>query len=261
MTRDRRQDQDFELTASAFAARFGVTPRALRVYEQAGLLSPRRTQAGWRIYGPQDADRLYKVLALKSLGLSLERIGHALHSADLSRILAAQEEALEAALAETRRGLELVRAARGRLGEGRSLSADDLVTLIKETAMTDMYESSKYKALMDRHFPPDLLAQIQDRANLEDAARTQRAWIALIGEGERIKTLDPASPEALDFGRRWQAHIAASIADPNEYRGYSGFFREGFADPELADAMPFSKELYDFVEQIRAHLEEGDGAV
>ncbi len=58
---------DEKLTASAFAARFGVTPRALRVYERAGLLRPLRTASGWRVYGACEAGILYRVLALKAL--------------------------------------------------------------------------------------------------------------------------------------------------------------------------------------------------
>src|SRR5690606_18340054 len=99
---------DETLTASAFAARFGVTPRALRVYERAGLLKPVRTLAGWRVYGAREADALYRVLALKALGLTLNQIGAALRSADLGRVLAVQEQALEQTLAEAETGLKLV---------------------------------------------------------------------------------------------------------------------------------------------------------
>ena len=38
----------FQETAAAVAKRFGVSGKALRVYEDAGLLKPARTVAGWR---------------------------------------------------------------------------------------------------------------------------------------------------------------------------------------------------------------------
>ena len=39
------------------AAAAGTTPRALRFYEENGLLPAARTAAGQRVYGPQDVRR------------------------------------------------------------------------------------------------------------------------------------------------------------------------------------------------------------
>src|ERR671939_410630 len=48
---------------------------ALRYYEEAGLLGPAaRTEAGYRIYGPEAAGRLQFVQRAKALGLSLEEV-------------------------------------------------------------------------------------------------------------------------------------------------------------------------------------------
>jgi hypothetical protein len=43
---------------AAFAALAGVTPRALRHYDRLGLLKPKRTAAGYRIYAASDLDAL-----------------------------------------------------------------------------------------------------------------------------------------------------------------------------------------------------------
>ena len=52
---------------------FGVTARALRLYEEKGLLAPRRLN-GARIYTRRDRARLTLILRAKSLGSSLEDI-------------------------------------------------------------------------------------------------------------------------------------------------------------------------------------------
>ena len=52
---------------------FGVTARALRLYEEKGLLEPRRLN-GARIYSRRDRARLTLILRAKSLGSSLEEI-------------------------------------------------------------------------------------------------------------------------------------------------------------------------------------------
>src|SRR5882762_5345997 len=57
-----------------FADLAGVTVKALHHYERRGLLAPRRSRAGYRRYTVRDLARLDRILALKSLGLSLKQI-------------------------------------------------------------------------------------------------------------------------------------------------------------------------------------------
>jgi len=53
----------------------GLTVRALHHYDDVGLLVPsERTSAGHRLYAERDVRRLYRILALRSLGLRLEEI-------------------------------------------------------------------------------------------------------------------------------------------------------------------------------------------
>ncbi|MFF6871713.1 MerR family transcriptional regulator [Streptomyces sp. NPDC090109] len=57
------------------AAAAGTTPRALRLYEQRGLLpAPVRTPAGQREYGPDDVARVRVVRELLALGLTIEDV-------------------------------------------------------------------------------------------------------------------------------------------------------------------------------------------
>ncbi|QJT00138.1 MerR family transcriptional regulator [Streptomyces asoensis] len=55
------------------AAAAGTTPRALRFYEERGLLPPpRRTATGQREYGPDEVARVRVVRELLALGLTVE---------------------------------------------------------------------------------------------------------------------------------------------------------------------------------------------
>jgi MerR family transcriptional regulator, thiopeptide resistance regulator len=57
------------------AAATGLTVRTLHHYEAIGLVRPTgRTAAGHRRYGPEALERLYRVMVLRSLGLSLAQI-------------------------------------------------------------------------------------------------------------------------------------------------------------------------------------------
>ena len=54
------------------AAATGATPRALRFYEQNGLLPPpRRTATGQRVYGPREVARIRVIRQLLDLGLTV----------------------------------------------------------------------------------------------------------------------------------------------------------------------------------------------
>lgn len=63
-------------TITELAREFGITPRAIRFYEDQGLLSPAREGAGGRVrvYGMRERTRLKLTLRGKRLGLSLAEI-------------------------------------------------------------------------------------------------------------------------------------------------------------------------------------------
>ena len=52
-----------------------TTVRAIRYYEEEGLLVPHRTDGGTRLYSEQHIDRLKAILHLADNGFSLEVIG------------------------------------------------------------------------------------------------------------------------------------------------------------------------------------------
>src|SRR5262245_28038770 len=59
---------------SEFALLAGVTPRALHHYDRVGLLTPKRTRVGYRVYTEGDLERLAQVIALKFIGIPLKLI-------------------------------------------------------------------------------------------------------------------------------------------------------------------------------------------
>ena len=62
-----------EFSISELSREFDVTPRAIRFYEDQGLLAPRR-DGQRRIYTPRDRTRLKLTLRGKRLGLTLSEI-------------------------------------------------------------------------------------------------------------------------------------------------------------------------------------------
>lgn len=63
MTTTPLKPHDVQMTIGPLAARFGVSPETLRVWEQKDLMPPaRRTAGGHRRYGPEHVEALEQVL-------------------------------------------------------------------------------------------------------------------------------------------------------------------------------------------------------
>lgn len=61
-------------TISDLAEEFGLTTRTIRYYEELGLLKPRRSEGGRRLYSGREYTQLKLVLRGKRFGFSLDEI-------------------------------------------------------------------------------------------------------------------------------------------------------------------------------------------
>jgi phosphoribosylaminoimidazole-succinocarboxamide synthase len=80
-------------TIGELASSTGLTVRTLHHYDRIGLLvATERTRSGYRLYGRKEVQRLYRILALRQLGLTLNEISTALDgdSANLQHLIARQ---------------------------------------------------------------------------------------------------------------------------------------------------------------------------
>jgi DNA-binding transcriptional MerR regulator len=193
----------------------GVSVRTLHHYDEIGLLTPtERTGAGHRRYGDDDLRRLYRIVALRGLGLGLAEIAGVL--ADGGDLRAAVDEHVErvdvqaAALARLRHRLVGIRDALARGGA----TADQIIDVIEEMRMAEQY------------YTRDQLDQLEERRRElgdEAIAAAEGEWPQLMAavEAERARGTDPADPRVQQLGARWRelveqftggdAGIAASL--------------------------------------------------
>ena len=121
------------LNPAEAARRLGVSAKALRLYEQRGLLTPARTEAGWRSYGPGEMARGAEIAALRKLGLSLAQVARVLQgdAAGLEPALAAHQAMLEGRVRLLGDIMEKVRGLRAGLARGQAPAAGELARLLK----------------------------------------------------------------------------------------------------------------------------------
>jgi DNA-binding transcriptional MerR regulator len=100
-----RETRSTTFTIGDLAREFDVTPRAIRFYEDEGLLTPRR-EGSRRVYSKRDYVRLKLVLRGKRLGLTLAQVREMFELYDSAKDERAQLEKFLAALEARREQLE-----------------------------------------------------------------------------------------------------------------------------------------------------------
>ena len=180
----------------------GVTVRALHHYDEIGLLPvTSRTGSGHRRYSGQDLRRLYRIRALRTLGLPLEQIRRVL--AGSGDDLASLRGLLRQQLAALTEQAEHVRLLQDQI--------KDLLDRIEEQAMPDPEQfmtALERMTVFEKYFTQEQRQQLADRraelgAERIDDARTRWAGLVEEGLGYLRAGRRPDDPEARDFVRRW----------------------------------------------------------
>ena len=87
---------------SVAAELVGMHPQTLRIYEQKGLVRPKRTAGNTRLYSELDIDRLRLIQQLTTeVGLNLAGVERVLHLEDELQRLQRRLERMEAQMRET----------------------------------------------------------------------------------------------------------------------------------------------------------------
>lgn len=118
--------------ASGAAKRLGVSTKALRVYEQRGLLTPARTAAGYRVYGPEEMVRAAEIVSLRALGLSLTQVARVFEGdpQSLESALTAHEATLETKIRQLVGSMDKIRGLRAGLARGQVPANGELAGLL-----------------------------------------------------------------------------------------------------------------------------------
>ncbi|MER5647153.1 MerR family transcriptional regulator [Streptosporangium sp. NPDC002524] len=182
----------------------GTTVRALRHYDAIGLLSAsERTASGHRRYTGDDVRRLYRVRALRTLGLSLEEIADVLANstddlAAMRGLLTAQLRELEAHGVRIQR---LTHRLHGLLGQIDNASMPDPDRFMTTLEMISMFESSFTTEQQER------LARRRADLGPEAVETARTEWAGLVEELLRhMRDGTPADdPRVRVLVHRWDA--------------------------------------------------------
>jgi len=194
------------LRVQEFAQLAGVTVRALHHYDRLGLLRPRRTDAGYRLYGRGELERLEQIVALKFIGVPLKRIKAMLdrESDALADALRMQRTVLEEKRRLLDHAIQAIRMAEQSFLNGGRPDTAILKNIIEVIEMQNDNEWS------EKYYSPEAQAKIQERQKEwtpELQAQTTKAWLELFRDVEDALEEDPAAEKAQALGVRWKALV------------------------------------------------------
>jgi DNA-binding transcriptional MerR regulator len=197
------------LKIGELAKRTGLTVRTLHHYDDLGLLSPSaRSDAGYRLYNQADAMRLYRILALRQLGLSLADIGTSFASdgSTMPALIDRQLTALDARIAEAAALRKRLVWLRGSLKAGASPELADWLTTLE---LMTVYE---------KYFTETEIAELRERRAEPAVAEAQESWPALIAEVRQLMAANTVvtDPAVQSAAARWSALVHQFTGgDPN----------------------------------------------
>ncbi|MDO5377958.1 MAG: MerR family transcriptional regulator [Clostridia bacterium] len=110
-----------KISISALSIAYGLTPEALRYYEEKGLLSPvRAASSGFRSFTLEDVHRLGIIKSMQRQGFSLEEVRHIMTGCTQDELIALMDEKR----AQMREQIALSRAIYDRLSAATDLLRD-----------------------------------------------------------------------------------------------------------------------------------------
>ena len=212
------------LTVGQLAKLTGLTVRTLHHYDAIGLLVPsQRSESGYRIYSRSDVVRLYRIVALQRLGLSLNDIDAALKSDhnSLAHIVAQQLAELDEQILDATRTRDHLRLIHDRLARG------------DEPSVNDWLGALELMAIHGKHYSPEEWQSIMTHAQ-----EIKDEWPALVADVRRVVAsgAPPESEQARAVARRWIELVK----------------RKAGGDPRLMLKM---KDAYEGDAKVRSHTQ------
>jgi len=234
------------LRIGELAQRSGVSAKALRLYEQRGLIRPSaHSQAGYRLYGPEALQRLLQVLVLKRSGFSLAEIAQLLgRSPELAAdVLGTRIRRLERDLADKAQALNVLRQVAHRMAASSTVTTDELLESITMTNKLEVDFSTAER---------DALRQRAEQLGPKGMDEAQRAWpelIAAVRDAMQRGTA-PEDTHVQDLARRWHALVQAFTGgDPGITRKLGDAYAK---QPQAMAANGLDPEMFAYIGKAMA---------
>ncbi len=150
-----------KMTSGEMAKKAGVSQKAIRLYDEKGLLKPTEYSEGnYRLYDDAALQILEKIVALKQIGFSLEEIRDNLKNGEASDIKGALELQLQK-MEEKRYQLEKITDTIKRtIARKEELDWDDVAEIVQHVSVDQSADENHWNALKHTEGEPDWYVSI-----------------------------------------------------------------------------------------------------
>ena len=237
---------DIRWSVGELARSTGLTVRTLHHWDEVGLLVPsERSGAGHRRYTVEDVRRLYRVVALRRLGLGLP---------DVAEVLEREGPALRPAV---ERHLVRLDAELARLHDLRERVQRLLAALDADGGGgPELLDAIEVMTMHENHYTDEQLEQLAARREAlgeEGMLRAQRDWADVIDgmRREHAAGTDPADRRVQALAARWRGLIEAFTGgDPGIERSLNRMYEA--ESPETASSGMVDAEVMAYAQRALA---------
>lgn len=220
------------------AALAGVTVRTLHHYEELGLIAPvPRKNGAHRLYDAATVKQLYRIRALRGLGLSLREIQSM--SQDVETLSALLREHLAQVTEEVARLTRLRDGLQQLVGPGATITTEALVDTLESMALLEQYAHRRVAAREP--------GAVENRAAWDDIRDQLRASLAA--------GVDPASDNVRPLALRAEKLMLAFAGSDEAVLGAMSRVRRANPPQEFAGWDP---PLFRYLERALAALQGAD---
>lgn len=176
---------DKKFSIGEFSKKTGIPIPTLHYYDEIGLLQPEKNpSSGHRIYKYQDIITLQKIISLKFLGYSLDKVANLLHessfSVDLNESLSLYLQVLEREQEQIEQSMQVIKRVMKLVEEEEEVDSTVLFSLIY-----GMNTEHTHKEWMKRHKLTDIVEEISKKSE-EDKIALDKTFIQL---SKKVKQL------------------------------------------------------------------------
>ncbi|WKE65023.1 MerR family transcriptional regulator [Gallaecimonas kandeliae] len=241
--------KDDSYSIGEVARKTGLTERALRFYEEQGLISPARTQGYRRAYDREDLEQLQQVQLLRRAGYSLADIGSLLDACTLNpaTVIRLQIAAIKGERDRLSRQIRALEATAADLDQDQEMDVHQLCELIRLGEQSA--EQAGWQQVVKDYFSEEDSARWQRATRPLMTEECQQDWAELVARVEKAISagVAPNSLGAIALAKDWlalQAPMQGAV--PGLWQQSAQMMANMEQWSHLARP-PFSKAVFDFV--------------
>lgn len=203
---------DKKFSIGEFSKKTGIPIPTLHYYDEIGLLQPEKNpSSGHRIYKYQDIITLQKIISLKFLGYSLDKVANLLHessfSVDLNESLSLHLQVLEREQEQIEQSMQVIKRVMKLVEEEEEVDSTVLFSLIY-----GMNTEHTHKEWTERHKLTDIVEEISKKSE-EDKIALDITFIHL---SKKVKQLYGKPVEDSKVQEMIKEYIEESFSFLNE---------------------------------------------